>query len=225
MPSDRLRLAGLVAAIVVALAPSAVSLRPAWTGMIRGQVVVTDPGPPPARPRVSDLSAPRHDPIDRRKAVVYLENRMQGAFEELRPGRAKLDQRGQQFVPRVLAITAGTTVDIPNNDTVFHNAFSLSPVRPFDVGRYPPGRSRPVKFDRPGIIPVFCDIHSNMSAYILVFSHPYFAVTDETGRYTIAGVPPGTYSVAIWSELGRAAPRQVTVGDGDVIDATFQVGR
>jgi hypothetical protein len=64
-----------------------------------------------------------------------------------------------------------------------------------------------------------------MSAYILVFSHPFFAVTDETGRYAITGVPAGTYSVALWSELGRAAPRMVTVGEGEVIDATFQVGR
>jgi hypothetical protein len=128
-------------------------------------------------------------------------------------------------VPRVLAITVGTTVDLPNNDTTFHNAFSLAPVRTFDLGRYPPGRTRSVRFDRPGIVPVFCDIHSHMSAYVLVFSHPFFAVTDEQGHYAIAGVPAGTYSLAIWSEIGRAAPRSVTVGDGEVIAATFHVGR
>jgi plastocyanin len=225
MASRRLRLVSLVAASAAALATTAMRPRAGATGVIRGQVVATDPGPPPARPRVSDLSGARHDPIDRRRSVVFLEKYPVYAFEELRAGRAKLDQRGQQFVPRVLAITVGTIVDIPNNDTVFHNAFSLAPIRPFDVGRYPPGRTRSVKFDRPGIIPVFCDIHSHMSAYILVFSHPFFAVTDDTGRYTIPGVPAGTYSVAIWSELGRAAARSVTLGEGDVIDATFQVGR
>ena len=96
-------------------------------------------------------------------------------------------------MPHVLAIVAGTTVDFPNNDATYHNVFSLSKTKPFDLGRYAGGRSKAVRFDRPGIVRVFCDIHSHMSAFILVFAHRYFAVTDDEGRYRLDDVPPGTY--------------------------------
>ena len=127
-----------------------------------------------------------------------------------------MDQRGEQFVPRVLAITVGTTVEFPNNDVTFHNVFSLSRVKHFDLGRYKPGKSGTVLFDRPGIVPVFCDIHSHMSAYILVFSHPFFSLTDDAGDYVISGVPAGAYTVLVWSELGqRAAETRDADGHGD----------
>ncbi len=126
-----------------------------------------------------------------------------------------MDQRNEQFVPRLLAITVGTIVDFPNSDTKFHNVFSLSKTHPFDLGRYPPGKSGFERFDRPGLVRVFCDIHSHMSGYILVFSHRYFAVTDADGRYAIPRVPAGTYTLMLWSELGTAEPRRVTVTDGD----------
>lgn len=211
--------------VLAALTLAGGSPRAGEAGNIRGQVIVSASPSAAARPAVSDLASARHDPVDRRKSVVYLDSYPRGAFEELRPGRAKMDQRGQQFIPRVLAITVGTTVDFPNSDTTFHNAFSLAPVGMFDLGRYRPGRTRSFKFDRPGIVPVSCDIHSHMSAYILVFSHPFFAVTDDDGRYSISGVPGGTYNLAVWSEIGLPPKRQVTVVDGDTIEANFQVGR
>lgn len=198
---------------------------PGSTGTIRGQVVATQTVVSATRPAVSDLATALHDPVDRRRSVVYLESAPRGAFEELRPGRVKMDQRGQQFIPRVLAITVGTTVDFPNSDTTFHNAFSLAPTGAFDLGRYRPGRTKSFRFDRPGPVPVSCDIHSHMSAYILVFNHPFFAITDEEGRYAIAGVPAGTYTLLVWSELGRPAPRKVTLTDGETVEANFQVGR
>ena len=125
--------------------------------------------------------------MNRRRVVVYLEAAPRQAFGELPPGRARMDQRAEQFSPRVLAVTAGTTVDFPNNDRTFHNVFSLSRVRSFDLGRFAPGRTGSVRFDRPGIVPVFCDIHSHMSAFILVFSHPFFAVSDDDGQYDHRG--------------------------------------
>jgi plastocyanin len=196
----------------------------AAAGAIRGRVIVAD-APVVPRPSVSDLSAPRHGPVDRRTAVVYLDSAPRRAFDDLRPGRVRMDQRSEQFVPRVLAITAGTIVDFPNSDVTFHNVFSLSRVRTFDLGRYPPGRSGSVRFDRPGIVPVSCDIHSHMSAYILVFGHPFFAVTSASGDYSIPGVPAGTYTVRVWSELGETSPRRVAVAEGGTAEANFQVGR
>jgi hypothetical protein len=139
--------------------------------------------------------------------------------------RATITQRGEQFIPAVTAITVGSTVDFPNEDPFFHNVFSLSRAKSFDLGRYPTGRSKAVRFDRPGIVRVFCDIHSHMSAFILVFGHPYFAVTDDEGRYRIPGVPPGTYTVAVWNEALPGESRRVTVPDGGDVEVNFTLGR
>jgi plastocyanin len=164
--------------------------------------------------------------VDRRHVVVSLDDTPAlVAMADRNPARARMDQRGEQFSPRVLAVSTGTTVEFPNNDKTFHDVFSLSRVKAFDLGRYPPGKSGTVKFDRPGIVPVFCDIHTHMSGYILVFAHPFFAVSDEVGRYEIPNVPAGAYTVRVWSELGTAAPRQAIVTDGAVVSVDFQVGQ
>ncbi len=125
-----------------------------------------------------------------------------------------MDQRNKTFVPHVLAIVAGTTVDFPNSDRTYHNVFSLSKAKSFDLGRYAVGRSKSVRFDRPGIVRVFCDIHSHMSAFILVFAHRYFAVTAEDGRYRIEGIPPGSYTVMTWNESAPLESQRVVVPDG-----------
>ena len=132
-----------------------------------------------------------------------------------------MDQRNERFVPHVLAITTGTTVEFPNSDRIFHNVFSLSKPARFDLGRYPVGRSKSVRFDKPGIVRVFCDIHSHMNAFILVFSHPYFALTDEDGRYRIEDVPAGTYNVVAWHEGTTTPPRPVTVTERSRVELDF----
>jgi plastocyanin len=194
-------------------------------GTIRGRVRVPVPPPAAGRPAVSDLSASPHVAVDRRRVVVYLETAPRQAFADVSTPRARIEQRGEQFIPRILAVTTGTVVDFPNNDRTFHDVFSLSRVRAFDLGRYPPGKTGSIRFDRPGIVPIFCDIHSHMSAYVLVFNHPFFAVSDADGRYEISGVPAGTYSVAVWSELGDTAPRRVTVQEGAATETDFEVIR
>ena len=118
-----------------------------------------------------------------------------------------MDQRNESFVPHVLAITVGTVVDFPNSDHIYHNVFSLSKTKTFDLGRYAAGHSKPIRFDRPGIVRVFCDIHSHMNAFILVFNHPFFAMTDADGRYRIDNVPPGTYNVVAWKRQRGYATR------------------
>jgi plastocyanin len=206
---------------VVMLGPDAgETARP---GAIRGRVelrrvaAVTE-----RRPGVAELGmpAPRDIP-DLLPSVVYLESAPRGAFETSDGGHAVMDQRNETFVPHVLAITTGTTVDFPNSDRFYHNVFSLSKIARFDLGRYAAGRSRPIRFDRPGIVRVFCDIHSHMNAFILVFSHPFFAMTNDDGRYRIEGVPPGTYNVVAWNEGTASDPRPVTVPDGGVAELDF----
>ena len=220
-----MRLARIAALLVLAALSIAPQAPVRSGGVIRGRVVVPAGYASLTRPSVAQPPSTSHVVIDRRRVVVYLESAPRQAFGELPPGRARMDQRAEQFVPRLLAITVGTTVDFPNSDKTFHNVFSLSRVRTFDLGRFAPGRTGFVRFDRPGIVPVFCDIHSHMSSNILVFSHPFFAVSDDDGRYEIDGVPAGTYSLLVWSELGAAAPRRVTVPENGSVEADFNIGR
>ncbi len=164
------------------------------------------------RPTAADLGdAPTRSAIEPRRAVVYFETAPKGAFEDREGGRVSMDQRNETFVPHLLAITVGTTVDFPNNDRTYHNVFSLSKARRFDLGRYATGRSKSVRFDRPGIIRVFCEIHSHMNAFILVFSHRFFAVSDADGRYQIDGVPPGTYTLVAWIEGVIRDAKSITI--------------
>jgi plastocyanin len=193
---------------------------------IRGRVQLQDPPRDlEPRPNAAELGIhSTHGPTDRRRSVVYLDPAPRAAFDTRDEPRVRMDQRNETFVPHVLAIVAGTTVDFPNNDLTFHNVFSLSKAKTFDLGRYAAGQSKSVRFDRPGIVRVFCEIHAHMSAYILVFSHRYFAVTDENGRYRIPNVPPGTYSIVAWHETMTPVTRRVTVTDGET-DASFVLGR
>ena len=196
-------------------------------GTISGRVeLATPPGEAAPRPNVAALGMPAaHAPTDRRRSVVYLDPAPRAAFDVREEPRARMDQRGETFVPHVLAIVAGTTVDFPNNDATYHNVFSLSKAKTFDLGRYAAGRSKSVRFDTPGIVRVFCDIHSHMSAFILVFSHRYFAVTDDEGRYRLGDVPPGTYTVVAWNELSEPESRRVTVSEGAEAAAHFVLQR
>ncbi len=221
--------------VLTRLAPALVGLMlltggvPAATqgqGAIRGRVQLQETPPDlEARPNAADLgAATAHGATDRRRSVVYLDPAPRAAFDARDEPRARMDQRNETFVPHVLAIVAGTTVDFPNSDFTFHNVFSLSKTKTFDLGRYAAGRSKSVRFDKPGIVRVFCEIHAHMSAYILVFSHRYFAVTDEDGRYRIPNVPPGTYSIVAWHEAMTPVTRRITVADGDA-DVNFTLGR
>lgn len=220
-----------VAAIAIGAAMLCAPPVSAANGAIRGRVDLPAPAArSDRRPAVAQLGgghppSHREDAADRRVSVVYLERAPRGAFGEPDERHVRMDQRDERFVPHVLAITVGSTVDFPNNDATFHNVFSLSDTRTFDLGRYAAGRSKAVRFDRPGIVRVFCDIHSHMSAFILVFAHRYFAVTDADGRYRIDNVPPGTYAVSLWNESIAVESRQITVPDSGDVELDFAPAR
>ena len=203
-------------------------LRLPTSGTIRGRVDVRMPArvaEPRPDPGNLGMTSP-HEPIDRRRSVVYLETAPRAAFEVSEERRASMNQRNEQFVPHVLAIVAGTWVDFPNGDPTYHNVFSLSKTQAFNLGRYPAGHFKSVRFERPGIVRVFCEIHSHMSAFILVFAHRYFAVTDDEGRYRLEAVPPGTYTVVAWNETVHGDPprRSITIPEaGGDVDVDFTI--
>jgi plastocyanin len=220
------------AALALALASSAnvavlqAGQGPGRPGALRGRVDLAHIAPVGRRPGISDLGAgalPDRDAPDRQRSVVYLESAPRAAFDQGEPAHAAMDQRNETFVPHVLAITAGTTVDFPNSDRFYHNVFSLSKAARFDLGRYAVGKSKSIRFNQPGIVRVFCEIHSHMNAFILVFGHPFFATTDNEGRYRINNVPAGTYNVIAWNEGTASEPKAVTIPPGGLAELDFTV--
>jgi plastocyanin len=194
----------------------------AANGIIHGRVELPRAATGSQRPNVGDLGGrPPRETAGRPRAVVYLETAPRRAFDPSEPMRVVMDQRNETFVPHVLAITTGTVVEFPNSDRIYHNVFSLSKPARFDLGRYATGRSKSIRFDRAGIVRVFCDIHSHMNAFILVFSHPFFALTDPEGRYRIDNVPPGNYSVIAWYEGASSEARPAPVPDGGATELDF----
>ncbi len=213
-----------VTEVVRQSSPTAEGQRPA-TGGVRGRLDIRRLArATERRPEVADpgAGAPRDLP-DLRRGVVYLETAPRAAFDEPEPSRAVMDQRNERFVPHVLAVMVGTVVDFPNSDRTYHNVFSLSRARRFDLGRYAAGRSKAVRMDRPGIVRVFCDIHSHMNAYVLVFAHPFFDVTDIDGRFELPSLPPGTYTVVGWYEGEPRVTRPATILSGGWTDLDLVV--
>lgn len=163
---------------------------------------------------------PHHD--EWRNIVVYIEH-VPGPAGTGIAERAFLRQRDERFAPHVLPIVRGTTVEFPNDDALFHNVFSLSRAKEFDLGRYPRGVSREVTFDRTGIVQVFCHIHSDMSAVILVLDNTYFAVPDSSGRYAIPDLPPGEYTLVAWHERIRPITHRLRVEPGQLARVDFTI--
>lgn len=164
---------------------------PAIAATVSGMVELADSRDPGVRKR-KDFAG----------VVVWLEP-VGGEAPAAPPRTVQMLQKGKKFIPHVLAVPTGTTVEFPNLDPIFHNAFSNFSGQPFDTGLYPPGTSQKVRFKRDGIVRVFCNIHSTMSAVIVVTKTPYVAVTARSGAFRIEGVPPGEYRLRVFHERAR----------------------
>jgi plastocyanin len=132
-------------------------------------------------------------------AVVYVEDVPGKTFQPPR-APAIIEQRHMAFEPHVLPVLKGTTVRFPNADRVRHNVFSPSPAKPFNLGIYYPQEARDVVFEKVGVITLLCNVHEQMSGYLLVLQNPYFSRVTSDGHFTIADVPDGNHSLVLWRE-------------------------
>jgi len=158
-------------------------------------------------------------------AVVFIEKVGDNKFAP--PAEhAVIDQLNLTYVPRVVAMQKGTTVDFPNSDAVRHNVFSPpTAALQFNLGTYPTGVVKEVLFDVVGETPLLCNVHAEMAGYAVAFENPYFAVTDKDGNYTIEGVPPGKYVVKTWHEKLKEISQEVTVEAGKATTSNFDLKR
>jgi plastocyanin len=166
-----------------------------------------------------DAAVRKH--MDFSGVVVWLEPVTGSPAPAPESAAARMVQKDKTFTPHVLPIRVGTSVDFPNFDPIFHNAFSNYNGQLFDVGLYPPGTSRRVPFSRPGVVRVFCNIHANMSAVIVVLNTPYFEATQKNGNFQLDNVPAGEYTLRFFHERATQTTldvltRHVTVGEGSV---------
>ena len=153
-------------------------------------------------------------------AVVYLEGSFAAPTSQ---PVAQVTQKELTFLPSLLPVRVGTRVEFPNLDDTYHNIFSYSTPKRFDLGRYRPDE-RPVPsqvFDVPGLVTLRCDIHEHMRALILVLATPHFVITDVDGRFRLGGVPPGRYTLKAWLDSKTTLERSVELVEGGTLRVDF----
>jgi plastocyanin len=225
---------GWIVVVAVAVPVGSGASLTAQTGTVEGTVSVeTGPARRTAARYPSGAAGARE--MQAVRAVVYLEiggARATGgrgpagsAGEGTIPSVVDLLQRDTAFAPSTVAVRAGTVVRFPNADPFFHNVFSYSANARFDLGRYPEGESREVRFDRPGIVRVFCEVHEFMRAVIFVTDHPYHAVVGDDGSFRIAGVPAGQHRLFSFHPDVGTAEASVVVGMGATTRVALTLAR
>ncbi len=182
----------------------------AWTSpaftVVAGTVEISSPAERNAK-HVRDLS----------DIVVWLEPLTKTNLQPVQAAHTTMLQKNKMFQPHVLPVRVGTLVDFPNEDPIFHSAFSEFDGQRFDLALYPPGTTRTVRFRRPGIVRVFCNIHPSMSALILVLDTSYFTKVEPDGHYQFTEVPQGSYHLNVFDEraTSRLAPALISIREGD----------
>jgi plastocyanin len=217
-------LKGVVLAVCVGLC--ALGAKPAWAASIRGAVVFTGPVEQTKLPVTIDqyvcgkekdaealVVGPQRGV---RNAVVWLQTPPPAASWPSGPEKVEMDQKGCIFVPRVVIVPAGGTVEFLNSDRLLHNLHSASKENPTFNRTQSRGRVIPVAFARPEIVRINCDLHSWMRGWVVVADHPFYVLTNEAGEFALPSVPPGKYTLQIWQETLGTTSREVVVGADDV---------
>lgn len=201
------------------------------SGEIRGRVIAEHaPAEPPsivsrtiiqryAERRPSHAERMGHQAAEA-LAVVYLIGVPDSSNTSSRPP-VVMDQHHEQFIPHVLPIRVGATVRFLNSEEVYHNVFSLSRAKSFNLGRYPKGQYREVIFNKPGVVSIYCDIHTHMNAFILVLPTRHFAATDAEGHFHLDGIPAGTYELRAWHARLPEKSQKVVVSETGVAEVNF----
>jgi len=163
---------------------------------------------------------------DASQVVVWLTTLSGASAKPPSPPRQELRlvQRHKSFEPHLLVVQAGSLVQFPNDDPFFHNVFSLFEGKRFDLGLYEAGSTRSVLFDKPGICYLFCNIHPEMSAVVVVLQTPYYAISDRAGQISISEVPPGRYEVEIWNERSLAGDLKSLTRQLDLSESAHFLG-
>jgi|SRR5579872_4109 len=161
---------------------------------------------------------------ERSHVVVYLEGE-QGKAAQITPEsiRGEMEQQNRRFAPDLVVIPAGSSVSFPNFDPIFHNVFSLSKAKSFDLGNYSKGQTRMVTFPKPGIVAVYCHLHPNMTGTIIVTPNRWGVRVDASGQYTLTDVPPGKYTVVAWHKTGGTFRKAIEVTASRDAEANFFV--
>ena len=175
---------------------------PSQTGIVKGRITV---GGKPTSNVVVSVEGLAQEKLKTQKS-------------RLKTSKAVMDQQNKKFIPGVLPVLVGTTVDFPNNDNTWHNVFSKSEAKEFDLGLYPAGERRSVTFHKPGIARILCNVHPNMEGYVVVKNHPYFSAADKRGNYRVNSVPLGRYRMEVWHpEFGTKVVSFSLVREGEVV--------
>lgn len=202
---------------------------PATSAVLKGSVRVpgSTAGTPPAR-YVTRGGAPAasHDSGSQERVAVVVE-RLDSLvpFSPVDPDTALImAQEGTAFVPNLLVVPVGGVVSFPNHDPLFHNVFSYSSTKTFDLGRYPRGQSRDVTFDKPGIVRVFCEIHASMYAAIVVAGSPWYRLLQPDEPFEFDNLPAGHYKILAVDPTGRFADYDVTLTESDIQEVHLKLG-
>jgi len=163
-----------------------------------------------------------HGPRDHRDVVVYID-RISGKRFLPPAAPVMLDQKNLTFVPHVLPVLIGTKVAFPNSDEIRHNVFSPTSTAKFNLGTYPRNTTMHYVFDKPGVVTLLCNVHTEMSAFVVVTETPYFAVTDKDGRFVIRDVPPGKYLLKFWHERTKAGVMMIEVHHDQPLNVTMEL--
>jgi len=158
-----------------------------------------------------------------RNAVVWLENSPANAAAPAQAEKVEMDQNGCEFIPRIVIVPAGGTVDFLNSDRLLHNIRATPKLNASFNRTQPKSRTIPITFDKPEIVRINCELHSWMAGWVVVAAHPFYAITGADGQFSFDNLPPGQYKLQVWHERLGTVPASVTVGDQQPARVTVEM--